>query len=83
MEKLASEIIAEQIEIILDIEIALSKAKLMVEEILDNTEKEEDTRDINNALLFAAQRPLLNMRAQITYDYLIQIQDYIETIQKK
>ncbi len=78
---LASEIIGGYQETLADIEIALNKARLMVEEILDNTEPGKGSDDTNNALIFAAQRGLLNTQAQIAHDYLVEMQSLIDTLQ--
>lgn len=80
-EKLTSEIIGDLHTTITDIEIALNKAKLMIEEILNITEQEDSTIDTNTALMFAAQQNLLNTQAQIAHDYVIEIQNLIGRIQ--
>lgn len=79
---LASEIIGGYQETLSDIEIALNKARLMVEEILDNTELGKGADEANNAFIFATQRDLLHTQAQIAHDYVIEIQKLINDICK-
>ena len=76
-----NEIIGSMQSVFTDIEIALNKARLMVEEILDNTELGKGSDDTTNALIFAAQRDLLNTQAQIAHDYLVEMQSLIDTLQ--
>lgn len=63
-----------------DIEIALNKARLMIEEILDNTEPGKGADDTNNASIFTTQRDSLNTQVQIAHDYLVEMQSLIDTL---
>lgn len=76
-----NEIIENMRSVLTDIEIALNKARLMVEEMLDNTEPGKGSDDTNNALIFAAQRDSLNTQAQIAHDYILAIQSLIDKTQ--
>lgn len=82
-EPLATELINDMQTTITDIEIALNKARLMIEEILDITDQEESTKDANAALMFTAQQNLLNTKAQIAHDYVIEIQSLINKIEQQ
>ena len=80
-EKLSLEIIGDIQTTLADVEIALNKARLMVEGILDETEQDDVTKNADAALMFAAQQNLLNTQAQIAQDYLSEIQSLIDRIQ--
>lgn len=80
-EKLSSEIIGDIQTTLADVEIALNKARLMIEGILDETEQGDVTKNVDAALMFAAQQNLLNTQAQIAHDYLSEIQSLIDRIQ--
>lgn len=82
-DRLSTEIIADMETTLVNIEIALKKVKLMIEEILDDTEQEKDNKDKTDALDFSAQRSLLNTQAQIAHDYVIEIQNLIDRIQSE
>lgn len=79
---LATEIINNMQTVVTDVEIALNKARLMIEEIMEITEHEDSEKDVDETLMFAAQRYTLNTQAQIAHDYLIEIQSLIDKIQK-
>ena len=82
-DRLSTEIIADMETTLVNIEIALKKVKLMIEEILDDTEQEKDNKDKTDALDFSAQRSLLNTQAQIAHDYVIEIKNLIDSIQSE
>lgn len=83
IQTLVTELFSDMQTTIIDIEIALNKARLMIEGILDDTEPETGADDTNNALIFAAQRESLNTQAQIAHDYLLEIQNLIKNVQKE
>ncbi len=83
IQTLVTELFSDMQTTIIDIEIALNKARLMIEGILDDTEPGTGADDTNNALIFAAQRESLNTQAQIAHDYLLEIQNLIKNVQKE